>query len=553
MPGRRLLIALGAAFFVVVLLRTAWLSELSYLTLRTIEHAALGYGLRWNISERVQVFDHPLWAVLLLAGRMITGESYYTTLIVSVVLSTAAVVTLLCSATSLQGILLATAVLSLSWAFVSFSTSGLEGPLSHLLVIWFCVEVLTGNEVLTRPAFSARRSPPLLAGLAALSHPSTLLVTLPVLLTSRAKRRVEDEAGGTEKQDRDHAASRRTRGLLVFGPLFTWCTFATFYYGTPVPNPVIAEWTEHVSLVSRLSAVLRGMEHVLRFDPLSVGIVAITPAIAWKRGREQRAMASGALLYALVLALWAGDPLGRWLALPVAVATLLGVRHPALERPRMFGAAVTATIVFAGIAGFTPLQSDVRFATMARQGVGGDRRAADYPATGLLHDIRQWYPPRHPEAKRGGVAWQDENRVKSSPNAAFFGFAAGYGVHVVDRSGRSDPLLARLRSDRVAAFPTPCQRPIPAGYEASLPDRENAIVDPVLAAYYDRVRLVTRGPLADPRRMIAALRLALESAPQPDASTARSGMGSGFAAAPGQHAPGAYTAQCGSARARSHE
>jgi arabinofuranosyltransferase len=547
MPGRRLLIVLGAAFFVVVLLRTAWLSELSYLTLRTIEHAALGYGLRWNISERVQVFDHPLWAVLLLAGRMITGELYYTTFIVSVVLSTAAVVTLLCAATSLQGILLATAVLSLSWAFVSFSTSGLEGPLSHLLVIWFCAEVLTG------PALSARRSPALLAGLAALAHPSTLLVTLPVLLTSRAKRRVQDEAGGTEEQDRDHAASHRTRSLLVFGPLFTWCTFATFYYGTPVPNPVIAEWTEHASLVSRLSAVLHGIEHVLRFDTLSLGIVAIAPAIAWKRGREQRAMASGALLYALVLALWAGDPLGRWLALPVAMATLLAVRHPALERPRVFGAAMTATIALAGIAGFIPLQSDVRFGSMAQQGFAGDRRGADYPATGLLHDIRQWYPPRHPEAKRGGVAWQDETRVKSSPNAAFFGFAAGYGVHVVDRAGRCDPLLARLRSDRVAAFPAPCQRAIPAGYEASLPDRENAIVDPALAAYYDRVRLVTRGPLADPRRMIAALRLALESAPQPDASTARSGMGAGFAAAAGEHAFGAYTARCGSAPARPHE
>ncbi len=74
MPGRRFLIALAGALFLIVLIRTAWLSELSYLTLRTIEHAATGHGIRWNINERVQAFDHPLWMLLLLCGRMLTGE-----------------------------------------------------------------------------------------------------------------------------------------------------------------------------------------------------------------------------------------------------------------------------------------------------------------------------------------------------------------------------------------------------------------------------------------------------------------------------------------------
>ena len=93
----------------------------------------------------------------------------------------------------------------------------------------------------------------------------------------------------------------------------------------------------------------------------------------------------------------------------------------------------------------------------------------DYRATGLLLDIRQWYPPHHPEATRGGVAWQDTNRVKTSPHPAFFGFAAGYGVHVVDRTGRTDPLLARLRAEPGAAFPAPAARRVPDGYESSLP------------------------------------------------------------------------------------
>ena len=80
------------ALCLVILVRTAWLSELSYLTLRTIEHAANGDGLRWNINERVQVFDHTLWMLLLLGGRLLIGESYYTTLVLSLTLSAATVV-----------------------------------------------------------------------------------------------------------------------------------------------------------------------------------------------------------------------------------------------------------------------------------------------------------------------------------------------------------------------------------------------------------------------------------------------------------------------------
>jgi arabinofuranosyltransferase len=189
MPGRRFLIALGGALFLVVLVRTAWLSELSYLTLRTIEHAATGHGLRWNVSERVQVFDHPAWMGILLAGRVITGESYYTTFAVSLALSAATAVLVLRSAPRTEGVVLGTLMLALSWAIVTFSTSGLEGPLAHLLVISFCLASLS-----ERPA--PLRITAGLAGLAALTHVSTLLITLPPLIaeTSRVERRGRDRS-----------------------------------------------------------------------------------------------------------------------------------------------------------------------------------------------------------------------------------------------------------------------------------------------------------------------------------------------------------------------
>jgi arabinofuranosyltransferase len=205
---------------------------------------------------------------------------------------------------------------------------------------------------------------------------------------------------------------------------------------------------------------------------------------------------------------------GRWLALPCLASVLLIVRHPALQRPRVFGGAVAASIVLAAVPALTTLQSDVRFGTGEQFTSHADPRAADYRATGLLRDIRQWYPPHHPEATRGGVAWQDSNRVRTSPHPAFFGFAAGYGVHVIDRTGRTDPLLARLRPAGSAMFPDGAKRALPNGYEASLPDKETAVLDPEVAAYYERVRFVTRGPLRDIRRLLVALQLSVQRPPE---------------------------------------
>ena len=159
MPGRRFLIALGGAFFLVVLIRTAWLSELSYLTLRTIEHAATGHGLRWNVSERVQVFDHPLWMLLLLAGRSVSGESYFTTFVISLALSSATAVLVLGSARRSEGIVLGAALLSLSSALVTYSTSGLDGPLAHLLVVVFCLQWLSGCSRFAQACTGCPRSP----------------------------------------------------------------------------------------------------------------------------------------------------------------------------------------------------------------------------------------------------------------------------------------------------------------------------------------------------------------------------------------------------------
>ena len=48
----------------VVLIRTAWICDDAYITFRTIDNFLHGFGLRWNVAERVQSFTHPLWLIV---------------------------------------------------------------------------------------------------------------------------------------------------------------------------------------------------------------------------------------------------------------------------------------------------------------------------------------------------------------------------------------------------------------------------------------------------------------------------------------------------------
>ena len=92
----------------------------------------------------------------------------------------------------------------------------------------------------------------------------------------------------------------------------------------------------------------------------------------------------------------------------------------------------------------------------------------------------------------------------------FFGFAAGRSVHIVDRHGLTDPLLARLpiinaKRWRVGHY----NRLTPPGYLEGLQDGVNGISHPNLAVYYDRLRTVISGDLFSLERISEIVRFNL--------------------------------------------
>ena len=73
-----ILFALSISF-----INTAWVAEDAFITFRAVDNLLAGHGPVWNIGERVQVYTHPLWYLLLSIGTALTGSSFYVSLLLS--------------------------------------------------------------------------------------------------------------------------------------------------------------------------------------------------------------------------------------------------------------------------------------------------------------------------------------------------------------------------------------------------------------------------------------------------------------------------------------
>jgi arabinofuranosyltransferase len=85
-------------------------------------------------------------------------------------------------------------------------------------------------------------------------------------------------------------------------------------------------------------------------------------------------------------------------------------------------------------------------------------------------------------------------RLFSTDAAGYIGYAAGPSVHLVDRYGLGDPLLARLPAEvpwRMGHF----VRHVPGGYIETLETGRDQILDPAIGAYYEKLRIITEGAI----------------------------------------------------------
>ena len=480
--------AIATVVFAVILFRTAWISDDAAITLRTVLNVTHGFGLTFNIAERVQTYTHPLWMGLLTIGYLLTGNVYVAMFAIGMILSAVAFWLALTRAVSAFQAISAAVVLLFSSAFIDFSTSGLENPLANLLVAVFV------GVFLNRTMANIRRLTVLwtLASFLYLTRPDAALLVVPLLVVATWR-------GGNVRA--------ALQSIVVGGlPALAWTVFALVYYGFPFPNTAYAKLATGIDPGElRAQGVLYLLDSLDR-DPITLTAIAVAVVVAaFRRELAPRALAAGVVLYLWYVVSIGGDFMtGRFMALPAFASVLLMSRLVAASKPLWATAAGTLLIVGC-TATHVPLWSNSRNVDAAPKPSGiVDERAVYFRDRSLALAKRGTFrDPDWPSSPWHGTR---RNVVDTCGLMGAAGLDFGPYVHLLDECALADPLLARLPAVFNPDWRTGhYRRMIPDGYRESLETSSNQLRDPDLHRFYDRLRLITRSDRLFSRERLYAI------------------------------------------------
>ncbi len=374
---RALVVLLLAAGLLAICVRLAWLGDDGYITLRSVENWVRGEGLRWNTADRVQTFTHPLWLLLVTAGRLVSGELYFTTIALGLGLSAAAIAMLLWRGRTVAGAGALAAVLAMAHAFPEYATSGLETSLSYLLLALFVVVVANEHAAPKRRYGLAV----LLASLAVTNRMDLAVLCLPAVLSTMRGVGVRTVIA---------------RGLLGVLPLLAWLAFASLWFGSPFPVTAHAKaFGTGIPAADMIAQGLYFVGHTLLDDPVLVLVVLVAPLVCRATPRGVWLVLGMALYTGYVVKVGGDFMAGRFFLPPFVVGAALLARRLAAARARTCGFVAVAALVLGllhGLPAWTrPPASDTPPPASAIEAARGivDERRMHYHSLGLLAPGRQ--------------------------------------------------------------------------------------------------------------------------------------------------------------------
>lgn len=494
----------GAAFLVGIFFKIAWVTDDAYITFRSIEQLFAGNGPRWNPHERVQVFTSPLWFGYLSVFRIFSENVFVNAIAASALVFVPTLIIIRAILKDNLRWLLMMAVLVSSIGFFDYTTSGLENPLAYLLIatwLLFFIRLFDENESSARKT-RALQILLIVAGLILVVRHDLLTLILPPTVW----------AGWTHRRE----FSRRRWTILLaaaLAPLVVWSAFSLLYYGSIFPNTAFAKL---MSGISRLRLLGQGAGYLwigLKYDTVTtlVPLFASVVLLLSKR-HERRALGAGIVLNLAYVVYIGGDfMLGRFLSYAFLVGLIALVRfewYGTVQR-RDLAIALVASVLYMFFYPHTPVNSPVPYRNTPPHPMGIADERGSY-VRGSLHRYLTVDGPVFPDHQWAvdGFAFSRSKEVMQERLATgYFGYWAGTDKIILDRFGLSDPLLARLPADprrvwRIGHF----GRRLPSGYLETITSGENAIEDPAIHEYYEKIRLITQGePLLASERIMTII------------------------------------------------
>lgn len=484
--------ALPLVLFLVsasVLLLTAWVSDDAFITLRTVDNWRHGYGLTWNISERVQTYTHPLWMLLLAAIHVLIPNGYFTALTAGLLISLSVIAVFIREYRGDPFLLtFGWAILTISKSFTDYSSSGLENPLTHLIVLLFTLGYLkTGPRISDKRLFYLA----LLAGLGTLNRMDTILLFAPVLAYLWV------------------VQYRTWRGLgilfLGFLPFLVWELFAMYYYGFPFPNTAYAKLNAGIPTLALIRQGALYYQNSLLLDPVTLLTMGYALGLTVvKRSPGKTWLATGMGLYLAYVLFIGGDFMsGRFFSPVVLTAVILSLHYLRDSGPSrnaiVSGYLASAAILLVGSMVWHPSpasnQSDLASNAIDSSSKISDERLFYFSTNGLVNIDFDEPIPKQVWAEIGRTYRTQGRQVRIETAVGMIGYFAGPEVHIVDIWAICDPLLARLDTLETDWRIGHYTRPVIDGYIETLQTGENRIKDPAIARYYSNLKIIVSGEL----------------------------------------------------------
>jgi arabinofuranosyltransferase len=493
------------ALYSFLVIRTSWVSDDAIITFRSLENFLHGYGLVFNIGERVQTFTHPLWFLIQAVANFIfnlwksnpfgQGQMYFLNIFISIAISILMIsIFTFKVAASTKGAILGLLILSVSKAFIDYSTSGLENPLTHLILLLFILTYLTQKENSQRNIFILG----MLAALGGVDRLDTLLFYFPALFI-------------LFWQNPNKGKTLITIGL-GFLPLIAWELFSLFYYGVPFPNTAYAKINTGIPVSSLIRQGIFYFQNSLRMDPITlVSIFAISIVGLINKNKLHRAIIAGVLLYLLYTVYIGGDFMsGRYFSAPLlACIVLLSTMN--FKSPKVYGLLIGLVLLI----GIVPIYLIPERNPAFGIGDDGDHRIfideheiSDerivYTGLGLFERLKKRSAPSTGYARDQWVYLPDQPvRVRLVGPLGLNSMTMGPNFHMIDLNSLADPLMTRMPLYQIDKWRIGHFRHIiPEGYMETLATGKNLIADKNIALYYDKLAFVVKGDLWDWRRIV---------------------------------------------------
>jgi arabinofuranosyltransferase len=491
------IIYLLLAFYLLLVIRNAWISDDGIITFRVVENFLAGYGLGYNPHIRVQAFTHPLWMFLIsllyfMEGLLlpsVPNALFYITLFLSVLFSFLTVFFLLTriSKPGILPLMLAVLMLSLSNGFIDFSTSGLENPLTHFLLVVFLIAYLNERPNLLHLSF--------ISSLIMLNRVDAFALAAPALAY----------AWWTSIQRKDDFVKIMV-GLI---PMVLWELSSLFYFGFLFPNTAYAKLNTGIP---DTLLMLQGLDYLLNainWDTVTIFAILLAGiALYFAPDKKYKFVFAGILLYLMYIVRIGGDFFSsRFLSAPLLLSVAVVSSQLTVRRHQMVGLGV---VILLGVFSIrSPLWSSNMVVYLPEYPITDRNAIADQRMHYFGNDRKGQYNSLVENGFReyewgsefAGDRWRftafDDVYIAEALGKP--GYKKGPNIYVIDYYALSDHLLARLPISEweIGHF----RRDLPDGYLETLQTGENKIADPDLSAYYEKLHFVVAGPLFDWGRM----------------------------------------------------